>query len=180
MPIQKIEVSEYQCAYCGYKWINRVNGKDGPLPERCAKCKRAYWNEGKRPKKDFISPYEKGLRKRIKGLRKLYYDNLRWDRENVWTDFATNKWPEDLAEKFLNLQPRPTIEELKQVVYPKGLALAPLDSQNQYRLRGYVPDPDKPGWLKYDKEEYYRLRRQEALKRLEAMQQIIQSRSNQT
>jgi hypothetical protein len=28
MPIQRIEVSEYQCIHCSYKWINRANGKD--------------------------------------------------------------------------------------------------------------------------------------------------------
>ena len=53
---------------------------------------------------------------------------------------------------------------------------SPLDSQNQYTARGFVPDPDKPGWMKHDKEEYIKLRKQEAQKRQELMQQIIESR----
>lgn len=46
MPTQKIEVLEYECTKCSYRWINRVNGKDGPKPKRCAKCKRSGWEEG--------------------------------------------------------------------------------------------------------------------------------------
>ena len=30
MPIHSIQVSEYECVHCGYRWINRVNGKEGP------------------------------------------------------------------------------------------------------------------------------------------------------
>jgi phage FluMu protein Com len=46
MTIYVIRVKEYECAKCGHKWINRINGKDGPIPERCAKCKRVNWNGG--------------------------------------------------------------------------------------------------------------------------------------
>jgi len=48
MTIYVIRVKEYECAKCGHKWINRINGKDGPIPERCAKCKRVNWNGGVR------------------------------------------------------------------------------------------------------------------------------------
>jgi hypothetical protein len=33
MLVQKIEVLEYESARCGYKWINRVNGQGGPIPQ---------------------------------------------------------------------------------------------------------------------------------------------------
>jgi hypothetical protein len=62
------------------------------------------------------------------------------------------------------------------VVYPRDLALKPLDSQNQYSKRNFVPNPDKPGWLKYDKEEYVKLRKREAQTRQEVIQHIIDSR----
>jgi Zn ribbon nucleic-acid-binding protein len=29
MPIERIQVLEYECVRCGYKWVNRVNGHDG-------------------------------------------------------------------------------------------------------------------------------------------------------
>src|SRR5215831_18613035 len=40
MPCRKIEVTEYQCAKCSYKWINWIKGKEGPKPKRCSNCKR--------------------------------------------------------------------------------------------------------------------------------------------
>ena len=67
MTIHKIEVSEYECMHCGYRWINRINGKDGSIPSNCAKCKRMYWNgwEQEYPKRDPITPEERGLRLRL-------------------------------------------------------------------------------------------------------------------
>ena len=59
MPIHTIQVSEYQCAKCGYRWINRINGKDGPIPLKCAKCKRIHWNN---PYEDTLGHTERGLR----------------------------------------------------------------------------------------------------------------------
>jgi hypothetical protein len=86
-------------------------------------------------------------------------------------------WPDGLIERFLNLNPRPTIPELKQVIYPQGLILRPLDSQNQFTGIGYVPDPKEPGWQKYDIRKYVELRRHEAQRRQEIMMQIIKSRT---
>ena len=63
MPILKIQVNEYEYINCGYKWINRVKGKDGPVPKRCSKCKGSNWN------RDEITPTENGLRRRIKGFK---------------------------------------------------------------------------------------------------------------
>jgi hypothetical protein len=165
MPISKIEVNEYQCVRCEYKWINRVNGKDGPVPKRCAKCKKSDWD------REVITPKESGLRTRIKGFKKLYRN-----AGHYWSDLSiADCWSSKLAERFLNLNPRPTIAELARVVYLPG-AVIRLNSQDQYRYRGYIPNPGKPGWLIYNKEEYIKILKQEAQKRQEIMQQIIETR----
>ena len=170
MSIQKIQVSEYTCGRCGYRWVNRNNGKDKLIPKRCAKCKSGNWN------RIGVTPQEKGLRRRIRGFEKLY-DYAGYYFENFLGNDAIIHWPNDLTEQFLNLNPRPTISELIQVVYPKGLILKPIDSQNQFSGRGYVPDPKMFGQLKYDPGEYVKLRRFEALRRQEIMIQIIKSRT---
>ncbi len=159
----KVEVIEYECIKCRYKWINRVNGVDGPIPKRCSKCKRLNWNRGS------PTPKEIGMRRRIRSLKQIYeYQSI-----VVWRDEI--HWSEALIEKFLNLDPRPTIAELKRVLYAPVIRL---DSQNQYTRRGYVPDPNKPGWLKYDQEEYKKLLKADAKKQQKLMQQIIDSRPN--
>jgi hypothetical protein len=175
MPINDIQIKEYECSWCGYKWINRANGKDGPIPERCAKCKRWNWNEGEAEK---ISPEENGLRRRIKGFEKLYkYVEFYWTEYlSHPPKYVTIDWPAGLTEKFLNLKPRPTIRELRRVVYPPGLVMEALTSQNKYTRRGYVSDPERPGWLNYDRDEYIKIRQQEAQKRIELMMEIIKSR----
>jgi hypothetical protein len=98
MPIQKIEVLEYECARCGYKWINRVNGHDGPVPQKCARCKRSGWNGGE---KDLITPREMGLRRRIKYFE-ILYDNV--SSYSFWS--TEMDWPKGLCEKFLKAQNR--------------------------------------------------------------------------
>ena len=129
MPIHRIEITEYECARCGYRWVNRINGKDGPVPIRCAKCKRTSWNRN-----GLIKNQENGLRRRIRGYKKLYDYPSFYSGDKIY-------WSTDLAEKFLSLSPRPTMAELKQVVYPSNTALRPLDSQNQYSHRNYVTNP---------------------------------------
>ena len=47
----------------------------------------------------------------------------------------------------------------------------------EYNSRGLVPNPEKPDWLKYDKEKYIKILKQEAQKRQQAMGEIIESRS---
>lgn len=104
-------------------------------------------------------------------MKNLYeYSSLYWSNPSI-ADF----WKNGLAEKFLHLNPRPTIAELRRVVYPPGLKIG-LTSQNYVRRRGYVPDPQKPGWLKYDEKEYIKTLQWEARKRQELMQQIIEKR----
>jgi len=162
MPICKVEVSEYQCFQCGYKWTNRLNGIDGPIPKRCSKCKKLNWN------RRTTTPKEIGFRRRISSLKRIY------DSQSFyWSELID--WSEGLIEKFLNLDPRPTIAELERVLYGPEIALR-LDSQNQYTRRGYVPDRNRPGWLKYDQEEYKKLLKQDAKKQQKLMQQIIDSR----
>jgi hypothetical protein len=75
---------------------------------------------------------------------------------------------------FLTLRnPRPTARELHNIIYPPGTAIG-LDSQNQYRLSGYVPDPDKgPGWLKYNREEFPKVVESDKLKIFAAMEAMI-------
>ena len=64
----------------------------------------------------------------------------------MWILLGINiDWPNGLCEKFLDINPRPTIEELKQVLSPPGGLW--LTSQNQFTRRGVVPDPDRPGWM---------------------------------
>jgi hypothetical protein len=166
MPVSKIEVNEYRCIKCGYKWINRVNGKDGPIPKRCAKCKASNWD------RDDISPEENGLRRRIKGFKQLYKNaGFYWGDSSI-----ADCWSDERTEKFLDLNSPPTITELGRVAEPPGLVIRPLTSQNQYIRRGLVPDPEKPGWLKYDKEAYIKILKQEARKRQQMMHQIIETR----
>ncbi|HEY6668515.1 MAG TPA: hypothetical protein VI033_05110 [Candidatus Nitrosopolaris sp.] len=164
MPIGRIQILEYESVRCGYKWINRVNGHDGPIPQKCARCKRSGWNGGE---KDIITPTEMGLRRRIKYFKSLYeYAPLYFG--------ITIDWPNGLCEKFVDINPRPTIGELNQVLSPPG-GLG-LTSQNQGIHRGYVPDPDRPGQWKYDNEEYLKILKQEAQKRIELMLQRMKSR----
>jgi hypothetical protein len=159
MPMAKVEVMEYECIKCCYKWINRVDGVDGPIPKRCSKCKKLNWN------RRTTTPKEIGFRRRISSLKTIYeYQSFYWS-DKIY-------WPEGLTQQFLNLDPRPTIAELERVLHAPVLRL---DSQNQYTRRGYVPYPSKPR-VEYDKEEYIKLLKRGAEEQQELMQQIIDTR----
>lgn len=174
MTIHKIEVSEYECIHCGYKWINRVNGKDGPVPKNCAKCKRLYWN-GKQGY-DPITANERSMRMRLHKFEGTLNRGL---------GHGTQYRPNELCEKFLNLNPRPTIGELREALWPLGW--------NPHEHKNFIPDPDRPGYLKYespwilDKEspdyvkrkpdtEYQKLLREETEKRRKFIKKVIKSR----
>jgi hypothetical protein len=169
MTISRVEVIEYQCVLCKYKWINRINGKDGSIPKRCGKCKARNWNEGK------MTPEENGLRRRLRGMKKLY--------DHVAADFLISTpsiprwWDNELTERFLSLYPRPTIEELKQVVHLPGLVIG-VTSENRYSWKGYVPSPENRPMWEYDKKEYLRILHSEVRKRQDVMRQIIERRGN--
>ena len=176
MPIQRIEISEYQCIHCSYKWINRANGKDGPIPKKCARCKRPNWNAG-----NHMTPKEVGLRRRVQKLYKVYHDSV-WRLIDPLPDLSTFSVDDYLdrkvVAKFLNLDPRPTIEELRHVLLSPELKLR-LNSQNLLRKEARIPNPEKPGWFKRDRRpyhEYLKLVKADAQKQEQIMQQVIQSR----
>jgi hypothetical protein len=58
------------------------------------------------------------------------------------------KWPDGLTERFLNLQPRPTLSELMKIL---DASVLQLDSQNQY-----TKNSDKKA-LKQDAERHQRV-----------------------
>ena len=112
------------------------------------------------------------MRRRIRGFKELYkYAGDLWGDRSI-----ANCWSSEITEKFFNLNPRPAITELKRVIYLPGLVITPLSSLYQCTRGGYVPDPERPGWLKYDKEKYIKILKQEAQKRQQVMQQIIEGR----
>lgn len=188
MPIHKIEVSEYECVHCGYKWINRVNGKDRPMPKNCAKCKRFHWNgKGEGSGYNPITPRERSMRVRLYKFEG-YFD--------IGFGAGRQYRPNALCEKFLRLNPRPTMQELYNALYPLGW--------DPHKSRVLVPDlnpnrPKKEGRinLKYDTSawitdkdgkligfnhdpnfvtDYEKLLKEESQKRNDFMKKIIKSR----
>lgn len=90
-----------------------------------------------------ISSKENGFRKRIKGYNSLYSYEYNDKMRNLI------RWNPNVVKEFLYMTPRPTIEELKKVIYS-----SPLGRYNNgsdiYRMSRLAPDPDKPGYVKYD------------------------------
>ena len=94
------------------------------------------------------------------------------------SDLNTFYLDRKVVAKFLNLAPRPTIEELRHVLFSPELKLG-LNSQNQLRKEAWIPNPEKPGWFKRDRRpyhEYLKLVKADAQKQEQIMQQVIQSR----
>ena len=94
------------------------------------------------------------------------------------SDLNTFYLDRKVVAKFLNLAPRPTIEELRHVLFSPELELR-LNSQNQLRKEAWMPNPEKPGWFKRDRRpyhEYLKLVKADAQKQEQIMQQVIQSR----
>ena len=102
MPITRVEVDQYQCALCSYKWISRVNGKDGPIPNRCAKCKRTQWEKGEVDKHE--RNYMNALRKKFG-----YYNSSNGIYQGGWRI-------EENIQRYL--QRRPSVEEMKLLLEP--------------------------------------------------------------
>ena len=107
MPINVVEVTEYECIKCGYKWINRKNGQDQPLPKRCAKCKQLDWNEGK----DYIS------RKESRYRYKLRYTVGEYQYHSPEHPSYGGKWRTDAKVDEL-LKYRPSINDMKVIIQP--------------------------------------------------------------
>jgi hypothetical protein len=167
MTISEIVIKEFRCNRCGHKWIDRFKGKEKPVPKRCSKCKSNNWNR----MGGNIGSLEKSLRARIRGLESRYLGaSFTW-----WNRSMETCWDSELAKKFLNLNPRPTIEELHLVLQGSRIGF---NSKDPYRAQGYVPDPQNPGKRKKDTEEYQRIILMEAEKRKEIMQKIIQERTD--
>jgi hypothetical protein len=134
MPINKIQVSEYECIHCHYKWINRVNGKDGPIPKKCAKCKRMNWNGiGEGSGYDPITPEERSLRVQL-----AKYEGQHYLFKGIP---GTQYGPNELCKAFLNLNPRPNVVELFTALHPIGTYGNYYDSY-KHRYNHYIPDPD--------------------------------------
>ena len=95
-----------------------------------------------------ITPVEDGLRRRIKGLNQLYeYDCFHHSSlKNLLI------WPPDLVDQFLSIDPRPTIAELWKVLESSPLRRYNMTSAN--KLRGWIPDVERPGYRKRDLSHY--------------------------
>ena len=85
-------------------------------------------------------------------------------------------WDDKLVEHFLNLNPRPTTTELSEVFASPDFTIKVRSPKYRRKYAGYVPIPDKQGFLRMDKYAYIELLKSEANKRKEIMQEIIQKR----
>jgi hypothetical protein len=156
MPINKITINEYECAQCGYRWINKINYKDSPIPTNCAKCKRLTWNSKYR-----TTPKENGYRRIVRGFKKLYDDFDEYDSNHKGLKI---NWPADLCDQFLNT--KPSWFDLEKVIQSSQLRRFD-NGKSIYRMSGWIPDlgnpgnmirdpstykpvPDKPGYVRYD------------------------------
>lgn len=150
MPIHNIGTKEYECGHCGWRWMNRRNGRDGPVPKCCANCKRTNWND---PSKAF-TPEELGLRRKIKGFRNVYQYQRNVD------------WPYDISDVFLQIQnPRPTYRQLKNIVYPFG----------DLKRWEWVPCQDRPGYS-IRNPNMEEIKKNEAAERKRLMLEIMKER----
>ena len=68
---------------------------------------------------------------------------------------------------------RPTMAQLRKVFASREFTIS-LDSKKKYRSRGHVPDPEKPGWWKYDRVAYIELLKSETEKTKELMKNMIE------
>lgn len=175
---RKVEVTEYECIKCSYKWISRINGNEGPKPKRCPKCKRWDWDEGR------LSRIEKRLRR---DLLKIEYSEIKYT--TAYGDTGFSSIPTDICATFLNITPRAAVEELKTVLNPICY-LGPYD-HSQYAFShtgtcsdqietrcypGWIPVPEKPGLYRHDKKLEEEMVRIEKNVRHQLMQHIIDSR----
>jgi hypothetical protein len=113
---------------------------------------------------------EAGLRTRTRNLKHFYEWMNRYEHSDI-------SWDNALVEQFLHVYPRPTIKELVEIFEPSDSVIS-VDSQKVFRYRGYVPNPDKPDFMKYDFQKYKELLKSEALKHQDMMREIINSRGS--
>jgi hypothetical protein len=140
MPTTRIEVDEYECAKCGYKWISRVNGKDRPKPTRCAKCKNWEWEKG------YLTEKEQELQATIRYLFSYKF------KGGMMTSYGWRT--EQNVLRFLRL--RPSIEEMEMVL--KSYKDDSLHScrkiiENILEKNGFSPEVIQNGWRNIEKEK---------------------------
>jgi hypothetical protein len=100
-------------------------------------------------------PKEVGLRRRVQNLYRVYYVSVSRLIDPLPDTFSVDDYLDrKVVTKFLNLDPRPTIEELRHVLFSPELKLR-LNSQNQLRKEAWIPNPEKPGWRKRDRHPYH-------------------------
>jgi hypothetical protein len=178
MPSRKVEVTEYECAKCLHKWINRINA---PKP-RSAKCKRWDWEEG------YLSPIQKQLRRDLLKIEEVKEKYSTFFGYTAFLSIST-----DICTTFLSIWPRPTEQELRIVLNPICY-LGPYDHGRRpaYSHRGlcsdqieccpgWIPMPDNPGSLArsydFDRKICEGMKIKEKDARHQLMQHIIDSRN---
>ena len=113
MPESLVQVKEYECMKCGYKWINRKNGKEEPRPLRCAKCKSAYWD------KDWISKKESRYRYKLRFTVGEYKSH----------PLRPHYWKTDAKVDEL-LKYRPSIKDMRVILQPMCYLFKEYDNTN--------------------------------------------------
>jgi len=121
------------------------------------------------------------IRRRIKAFDELY---------RYCHGYHIN-WPSGLTEKFLSIDnPTPTILQLSKLMEPLGWNIHKYPGYLQdpdrkgylkYDYSHYIPNPDKPGRMKWNDDysgttEYEKLLREEAQNRIQIMLEIMKSR----
>src|SRR5215212_784806 len=123
MGIARIEVNEYTCELCDYKWVNRINDKDGPIPKRCAKCKHQHWEKGR------VRALEQSYRDAIKKRFGYFYYPGGMFHGGWQTEGNVKRY----------LQRRPPVEEMEVLLHPLCYLYTYHSSHVKSRT-GCVPD----------------------------------------
>lgn len=123
-----------------------------------------------------ITREEQALRTRIKNLEK-FYEKL--SSRPGYPDLKGFGWDPELVKMFL--LSRPTKIELSYVfsgLYP--FTSTSMNWRKRRDLIGYVPNPDKPGIFKHDKQKYIELLKSEIKMRNEVMNHILKREEEPT
>lgn len=128
-----------------------------------------------------ITSKERGLRIRIGNMGQFYEWGRRFTSDPSEIERIETVWDKKLVDQFLNVNPRPTLLELEHVFGSKqdkyrGDFEVSVTLDRGWRLRGFIENPDRPGYLKYDPKPYTKLLISEAEKRKELMRIAIRQR----
>jgi hypothetical protein len=152
MPVNIVQVKEYECIKCGYKWINRKNGQDQSVPKRCAKCKQD-WDKGNITRKESKVRYQ--LRFTV-GEWKIATHPLIAGRRFWRTDSNVDellKYRPSIRDMKIILQPMCYLFENSKVLYDeryKEVLLEKLDlSERQLKsMKRNLEDGSVKDWVK--------------------------------